>query len=79
MTELRVPEFFWEGSGNPNDPSGVACFKVGNESVTAIMQDLPQALKLFRLIEKACDRQKQQTIDRALSGLTDILNSYRYD
>lgn len=79
MTESRSPEFAWEGNDNPNDPSGVARFKVGNELVTVIMQDLPQALKLFRLIEKACDWQKQQAIDRAISGLTDLLNSYRYD
>ena len=79
MTESLSPEFSWKGSDNPNDPSGVACFKVGSESVKVLMQDLPQALKLFRLIEKACDWQKQQTIDRAVFGLTDLLNHYRYD
>lgn len=79
MTESQTPEFFWEGSDNPNDPSGIARFKVGKESVTVLMHDLPQALKLFRLIEKACAWQKQQAIDRAISGLTDLLNNYRYD
>lgn len=79
MTELQSFEFSWEGTDNPNDPSGVACFKVGSESVKVLMQDLPQALKLLRLIEKACDWQKQQTIDRAISGLSDLLNNYRYD
>lgn len=79
MTELQSFEFSWEGTDNPSDPSGVACFKVGSESVKVLMQDLPQALKLFRLIEKACAWQKQQAIDRAISGLTDLLNSYRYD
>lgn len=79
MTELRSFEFSWEGSDNPNDPSGIACFKAGRESVKVLMQSLPQALALSRLIEKACDWQKQQAIDRAISGLTDILNEYRYD
>jgi hypothetical protein len=79
MTELQSFECSWEGTDNPNDPSGVACFKVGSESVNVLMQDLPQALKLFRLIEKACAWQKQQTIDRAISDLTGLLNSHRYD
>jgi len=70
--------FSWEASGNPNDPSGVACFKVGNESVTVAMDNFAQAAKLNRLIEKACDLTKQGLIDRATNGISYLLKGYRY-
>jgi hypothetical protein len=70
--------FSWEASGDPNDPSGVAGFKVGNESVTVLMDNFPQAAKLNRLIGEACDLTKQRLIDRATSGISDLLKGYRY-
>lgn len=75
MTELQFFEFSWEGTDNPNDPSGVACLTVGSESVTVPMHSLPEAAKLCRLIEKACNWQKQQTIDRAISRLSNLYDS----
>ena len=71
--------FSWESSGNPNDPSGVAKFKVGAESVAVLMIDFREALKLDRLIQKACDRTKQQVIDRALLDISRILKEHRYN
>jgi hypothetical protein len=71
--------FSWEGSDNPNDPSGVACFKVGRESVTVGMDNFAQAAKLERLIEKACDITKQLLLNRATDGISLLLKGYRYD
>ena len=70
--------FSWEASGNPNDPSGVACFKVGDESVTVLMNNFAQAAKFDRLIEKACDLTKQKLIGRATNGISDLLKGCRY-
>lgn len=72
-------QFFWEGTDNPNDPSGVARFKVGMESVTVPMHSLPEALKLSRLIEKACDRSKQKAIKRAADCISRLLTEQRYN
>jgi hypothetical protein len=71
--------FQWEGSSNPNDPSGVARFKVRGQSVSIVMHSFLNAEKLRSLIEKACDISKQQTIDRAVSQITDLLKTHRYD
>lgn len=72
-------QFFWEGTDNPNDPSGVAQFKVGMQSVSVPMHSLPEALKLSRLIEKACDRSRQKAIDRAADGILRLLTEQRYN
>lgn len=58
MNKQQAPLFTWVGSGNPNDPSGVARFVVGHESVTVAMRSFREAYSLSRLIEKACDRTK---------------------
>lgn len=71
--------FHWEGTGNPNDPSGVAKYTVGHHTVAIIMDSFPQAHMLNRLIEKACDLSKQKAIDRAIYGISDLLKSQRYD
>lgn len=72
-------QFSWEGGDNPNDPAGVARFAVGHESVAVIMDNFSQAAKLNRLIEKACDWERQETIDRSIAGLSSFFNQYRYD
>ena len=76
---MTISSFSWEASGDPNDPSGVACFKVGNESVTVLMDDFAQAARLNRLIEEACDLARQRLIDRTTNGISDLLKGYRYD
>lgn len=71
--------FSWEGSDNPNDPSGIAKFTVGLETVSIIMDSLQQASSLRRLFEKACYREKQQIIDRIHCHITQVLNESRND
>ena len=70
--------FCWEGSGNPNDPSGVALFTVGSESVSITMHSFSEAGKLRRLIEKACERSKERAINKAVSGITELLKTHLY-
>lgn len=72
-------QFSWEASGNPNDPSGVARYKVDDESVCVAMLSFKQALKLDRLIQKACDLSREQLIERSLIDISDLLNRYRYN
>ena len=72
-------QFSWTSSGNVDDLSGIARFAVGHESVTIAMDNFAQAAKLNRLFRKACDWEKQQTIDCAISGISSLLHGYRYD
>lgn len=71
--------FQWEGTDNPNDPSGVALFTVGSESVSIPFNNFSQAGKLRSLIEKACERSKRRTIERAVSGISNLLKEHLYD
>lgn len=71
--------FQWEGTTNPNDPSGVALFTVGFESVAIPMNNLEKAKKLRRLIEKACNRSKEKAINRAVLGISELLRRHLYD
>lgn len=71
--------FQWEGSDNPNDPSGVASFIVEDQQVSVLMDNFSQAGRLRSLIEKACYLSKQQAIDRATFGISNLLNTHRYD
>lgn len=71
--------FKWEGTDNPNDPSGVALFTVGSESVAIPMNNFQEALRLRRLIEKACYRTREQAINRAVSGISELLKNQFYD
>lgn len=71
--------FRWEGDDNPNDPSGVALFTVGSESVSIPFNNFSQAGKLRRLIEKACERSKHRAIERAVSGISNLLKEHLYD
>lgn len=71
--------FRWEGTGNPNDPSGVARFTVGCESLPIPMHSFSEAGKLCRLIEKACARSKERAINRAVSEISELLRTHLYD
>ena len=72
-------QFFLEGTDNPNDPSGVARFKVGMESISIPMHSLSEALKLDRLINKACDSSKRKAIEQAAACISDLLKKQLYD
>jgi len=71
--------FNWLGTDNPNDPSGTACFACGEHRVFIEMNTLAEALSLDSLIKRACGQSKRQTLDRVLSGTSDLIRSYRYD
>lgn len=71
--------FRWEGTDNPNDPSGVALFTVGSESVSVAMHNFTEAGKLRRLVEKACERSKHQAVERAASSISKLLKEQLYD
>jgi hypothetical protein len=66
MNEPLSFELSWEGTDNPNDPSGVARLSVGLESIALPMNDWAHAAKLCKLIEKACEWEKQNAIHRAM-------------
>jgi hypothetical protein len=74
-----VFSFRWEGNDNPNDPSGIALFTVGSESVSIVFNNFSQAGKLRHLIEKACERSKHRAIERAVSGISNLLKEHLYD
>lgn len=74
-----VFSFRWEGNDNPNDPSGVALFTVGSESVSIAFNNFSQAGKLRGLIEKACERSKHRAIERAVSAISNLLKEHLYD
>ena len=81
MTMHEPPSYSssWEGSDNPSDLSGVACFKVGNESVAVAMRSVNHYARLDSLIQKACDLRRQQALECAILGMSDLLNKHRYD
>ena len=76
---IDVFSFRWEGNDNPNDPSGVALFTVGSESVSIAFNNFSHAVKLRRLIEKACERSKHRAIERAVFGISNLLKEHLYD
>jgi hypothetical protein len=71
--------FRWEGRADPDDPSGIALLTVGSESVAIPMNHFEKATKLRRLVEKACNRSKEQAINRAVSGISELLKNHLYD
>jgi len=77
---LAKLKFTWEGSDNPSDPSGVAHFSISDVGSVAVgMNNCAQALKLNSLIEKACQRAKQDELDRVYFGIFDFLNRTSHD
>ena len=77
MTDFLA--FSWKGNDNPNDPSGVATFKVDDESISIVMNKLSEANKLCRLVETACAREKQRAIEITIRKTYALLNESRYD
>jgi hypothetical protein len=71
--------FQWEGTDNPNDPSGVATFKCGGRRVSAIFHDFVTASKLSGLIGAAYERGKHDAINKAKLTIPKLLDEQRYD
>ena len=70
--------FQWESSENPSDPSGIARFKVDMESVAIPMNDFRLAVKLDRLIKKACERKRDMAIDCTIAEVSRALIRSKY-
>jgi hypothetical protein len=81
MTMHELPSYSssWEGGDNPSDLSGVARFKVRDESVSVAMRSFADYARLDSLIQKACDLRRQQALECAILGVSDLLSKHRYD
>jgi hypothetical protein len=71
--------FQWEGTDNPNDPSGVATFKCDGVKVSAIFHDFVTASKLSYLIGAVYERGKHDAINKAKLTISKLLEEQRYD
>jgi hypothetical protein len=69
----------WEGTDNPNDPSGVATFKCDGVKVSAIFHDFVTASKLSYLIGAVYERGKHDAINKAKLTISKLLEEQRYD
>jgi hypothetical protein len=71
--------FQWEGTGNPNDLSGVATYTCDGIKVSAIFHDFVTASRLSRLIGAAYERGKHDAINKAKLAIPKLLDEQRYD
>lgn len=71
--------FLWEGTDNPNDPSGVATFKCDGMQVTVALSDFATASRLSYLIRSAYQKGRHDAIDRAKLTVPRLLDEQRYD
>ena len=71
MTSSHI--FQWEGTDNPNDPSGVATFKCDGRKVSAIFHDFVTASELSHLISAAYERGKHDAIRQDILDIADEL------
>ena len=77
MTSPHI--FQWEGTHNPNDPSGVATYVCDGRKVSAIFHDFVTASKLSGLIGAAYERGKHDAINKAKLAIPKLLDEQRYD
>jgi hypothetical protein len=77
MTSSHI--FQWEGTDNPNDPSGVATFKCDGIKISAIFHDFATASKLSCLIGAAYECGKHDAINKAKLAIPKLLDEQRYD
>ena len=87
MTTTKAPPmskstpilFSWEGTDNPNDPSGVAILKCNGVSVSVELNDFVTASKLSYLLHAAYQLGRSDAIDRVAHAIPRFLNEQRYD
>jgi hypothetical protein len=79
MTRPTPILFQWEGTDNPNDPSGVATLKCNGISVNVGLNDFATASRLSYLLHAAYQLGKNDAIDRATQTIPQLLNEQRYD
>jgi hypothetical protein len=72
--------FTWEGTGNPNDPSGIARFGCdGSFTISFTLDSFSTASRISNLLRAAYQRGKNDAIDTALHVIPKLLNEQRYD
>jgi hypothetical protein len=79
MTTNVPITFSWEGTYNPNDPSGVAVFGGDGITVRVELNNFSEASRLFYLIKSAYEKGRHDAIDRAVSTIPTLLNNQRYE
>jgi hypothetical protein len=75
----RTHIFQWEGTDNPNDPSGVATFMCDGVKASAPFHDFATASKLSYLIGAAYECGKNDAINKAKLTISKLLDEQRYD
>jgi hypothetical protein len=68
--------FSWEGSDNPNDPSGIATFRCDGIKMSVALDDFTQGSKLATLFDLTYKKGWKDAIDRAQRA---VLNSFAED
>lgn len=71
--------FVWEGTDNPNDPSGIAVFRCDGTEVRVALNDFATASRFSHLVYSAYELGKNDAIDRARSAISRLLDEQRYD
>jgi hypothetical protein len=79
MSNPTPVSFSWEGTDNPNDPSGVAKFGCDGIVTRVALSDFATAGKLSYLLKTAYEKGRHDAIDRARSTISSLLKSQLYD
>ena len=65
MSNKNPVNFSWEGSDNPNDPSGVATFRCDGIKMSVALDEFTQGSKLATLLDLAYKKGWDDAINRA--------------
>lgn len=72
-------DFSWEGSENPDDPSGIATLRCNGVCATVRLNDFATASRLSYLLGAVYQLGWSNAIDRAILTTSKLLNEQRYD
>jgi hypothetical protein len=65
MISKSPVSFFWEGTDNPNDPSGVATFRCDGIKVSVVLDEFVQGSRLASLFDLAYKKGREDAIAQA--------------
>ena len=68
--------FSWEGSDNPNDPSGIATFRCDGIKMSVALDEFAQGSKLATLLDLAYKKGWDDAINRAQKA---VIESFAKD
>ena len=71
--------FTWEGTDNPNDPSGVAVFCCDDIKVSVALNDFVTASRLSHLIYTAYEKGRSNAFDKMLAKIPRFLDEQRHE